>query len=86
MQADNFASGFISALLQGNISVTAVSILTENEDDVLNCGIDIRVQPPTSNTRCYLAAFTAIAILFAILKINTVRLMKQREMMLMLQI
>ncbi len=48
----------------------------ENEDDVLNCGIDIRVQPPGKKLQNMTLlsggekAFTAIAILFAILKIN----------------
>ena len=51
-------------------------LILENEDDVLNCGIDIRVQPPGKKLQNMTLlsggekAFTAIAILFAILKIN----------------
>ena len=51
-------------------------LILENEDDVLNCGTDIRVQPPGKKLQNMTLlsggekAFTAIAILFAILKIN----------------
>ena len=51
-------------------------LILENEEDVLNCGIDIRVQPPGKKLQNMTLlsggekAFTAIAILFAILKIN----------------
>ena len=51
-------------------------LILENEDDVLNCGIDIRVQPPGKKLQNMTLlsggekAFTAIALLFAILKIN----------------
>lgn len=51
-------------------------LILEKEEDVLNCGIDIRVQPPGKKLQNMTLlsggekAFTAIAILFAILKIN----------------
>lgn len=51
-------------------------LILENEEDVLNCGIDIRVQPLGKKLQNMTLlsggekAFTAIAILFAILKIN----------------
>lgn len=51
-------------------------LILEDEEDVLNCGIDIRVQPPGKKLQNMTLlsggekAFTAIAILFAILKIN----------------
>ena len=51
-------------------------LILEDENDVLNCGIDIRVQPPGKKLQNMTLlsggekAFTAIAILFAILKIN----------------
>ena len=51
-------------------------LILENEEDLLNCGIDIRVQPPGKKLQNMTLlsggekAFTAIAILFAILKIN----------------
>ena len=47
-----------------------------NEDNVLECGIDIEVQPPGKKLQNMMLlsggekAFTAIALLFAILKIN----------------
>jgi len=50
-------------------------ILTD-ESDILNCGIDIAVQPPGKKLQNMMLlsggekAFTAIALLFAILKIN----------------
>lgn len=51
-------------------------LILEDEKDILNCGIDIRVQPPGKKLQNMTLlsggekAFTAIAILFAILKIN----------------
>ena len=51
-------------------------LILEDENDVLNCGIDIRVQPPGKKLQNMTLlsggekALTAIAILFAILKIN----------------
>ena len=51
-------------------------LILEDESDVLNCGIDIRVQPPGKKLQNMTLlsggekALTAIAILFAILKIN----------------
>ena len=50
-------------------------ILTD-EENILECGIDIRVQPPGKKLQNMMLlsggekAFTAIALLFAILKIN----------------
>ncbi len=51
-------------------------LILENEDDILECGIDIEVQPPGKKLQNMMLlsggerAFTAIALLFAILKIN----------------
>ena len=51
-------------------------LILEDENDILECGIDIRVQPPGKKLQNMMLlsggekAFTAIAILFAILKIN----------------
>lgn len=51
-------------------------LILENEEDILECGIDIRVQPPGKKLQNMMLlsggekAFTAIALLFAILKIN----------------
>lgn len=51
-------------------------LILENESDILECGIDIRVQPPGKKLQNMMLlsggekALTAIAILFAILKIN----------------
>ena len=51
-------------------------LILENEADILECGIDIRVQPPGKKLQNMMLlsggekALTAIAILFAILKIN----------------
>ena len=48
----------------------------ENEENVLECGIDIQVQPTGKKLQNMMLlsggekAFTAIALLFAILKIN----------------
>ena len=50
--------------------------ILENEENILECGIDIRVQPPGKKLQNMMLlsggekAFTAIALLFAILKIN----------------
>ncbi len=52
------------------------SLKLENEEDILECGIDINVQPPGKKLQNMMLlsggekAFTAIALLFAILKIN----------------
>ena len=49
-------------------------LILENEADILECGIDIRVQPPGKKLQNMMLlsggekALTAIAILFAILK------------------
>ena len=51
-------------------------LILENEENILQCGIDIRVQPPGKKLQNMMLlsggekAFTAIALLFAILKIN----------------
>ncbi len=51
-------------------------LILENEENILECGIDIRVQPPGKRLQNMMLlsggekAFTAIALLFAILKIN----------------
>ena len=51
-------------------------LILENEEKILECGIDIRVQPPGKKLQNMMLlsggekAFTAIALLFAILKIN----------------
>ena len=51
-------------------------LILENEENILKCGIDIRVQPPGKKLQNMMLlsggekAFTAIALLFAILKIN----------------
>ena len=51
-------------------------LILEDEANVLECGIEIRVQPPGKKLQNMLLlsggekAFTAIALLFAILKIN----------------
>ena len=55
-------------------------LILENEDDVLNCGIDIRVQPPGKKLQNMTLlsggekAFTAIAILFAIFLLSPVNI------------
>lgn len=52
------------------------SLKLENEENILECGIDINVQPPGKKLQNMMLlsggekAFTAIALLFAILKIN----------------
>lgn len=51
-------------------------LILENEENILECGIDIRVQPPGKKLQNMMLlsggekAFTAIALLFAILKRN----------------
>ena len=51
-------------------------LILENEENILECGIDIKVQPPGKKLQNMMLlsggekAFTAIALLFAILKIN----------------
>lgn len=51
-------------------------LILENEENILECGIDIRVQPPGKKLQNMMLlsggekALTAIALLFAILKIN----------------
>ena len=52
------------------------SLKLESEENILECGIDINVQPPGKKLQNMMLlsggekAFTAIALLFAILKIN----------------
>ncbi len=54
----------------------SASLKLEDQEDILECGIDIHVQPPGKKLQNMMLlsggekAFTAIALLFAILKIN----------------
>ena len=67
----NFAEVFKELFGGGN-----ASLKLEDEDNILECGIDINVQPPGKKLQNMMLlsggekAFTAIALLFAILKIN----------------
>lgn len=67
----NFAEVFKELFGGGNASLTL-----EDEENILECGIEITVQPPGKKLQNMMLlsggekAFTAIALLFAILKIN----------------
>ena len=67
----NFAEVFRELFGGGN-----ATLKLEDEDNILECGIDINVQPPGKKLQNMMLlsggerAFTAIALLFAILKIN----------------
>ncbi len=67
----NFNEVFIELFGGGN-----ASLVLEDEDNILECGINITVQPPGKKLQNMMLlsggekAFTAIALLFAILKIN----------------
>ena len=67
----NFAEVFRELFRGGN-----ASLKLEDEENILECGIDINVQPPGKKLQNMTLlsggekAFTAIALLFAILKIN----------------
>ncbi len=67
----NFAKVFKELFGGGNASLTL-----EDKDNILECGIEITVQPPGKKLQNMMLlsggekAFTAIALLFAILKIN----------------
>ena len=67
----NFAEVFKELFGGGNASLTL-----EDKDNILECGIEITVQPPGKKLQNMMLlsggekAFTAIALLFAILKIN----------------
>ena len=67
----NFNEVFIELFNGGK-----AELILEDADNILECGIDIRVQPPGKKLQNMMLlsggekAFTAIALLFAILKIN----------------
>ena len=67
----NFSEVFKELFGGGN-----ASLKLEDEENILECGIDINVQPPGKKLQNMMLlsggekAFTAIALLFAILKIN----------------
>ena len=67
----NFGEVFVELFGGGK-----AELILNDENDILECGIDIRVQPPGKKLQNMMLlsggekAFTAIAILFAILKIN----------------
>lgn len=67
----NFAEVFKELFGGGN-----ASLKLEDEENILECGIDINIQPPGKKLQNMMLlsggekAFTAIALLFAILKIN----------------
>lgn len=68
---ENFSEVFKELFGGGN-----ASLKLEDEENILECGIDINVQPPGKKLQNMMLlsggekAFTAIALLFAILKIN----------------
>ena len=68
---NNFAEVFRELFGGGN-----ATLKLEDENNILECGIDINVQPPGKKLQNMMLlsggekAFTAIALLFAILKIN----------------
>ncbi len=68
---ENFKSTFVELFGGGT-----AELILENEEDVLETGIEIRVQPPGKKLQNMMLlsggerAFTAIALLFAMLKIN----------------
>jgi len=68
---DNFSSTFTEIFGGGKAELTL-----ENPDDILNCGIDIKVQPPGKSLRTITLlsggerAFVAIALYFAIMKVR----------------
>ena len=67
----NFSEVFVELFGGGK-----AELILNDEDNILECGIDIRVQPPGKKLQNMMLlsggekAFTAIALLFAILKIN----------------
>ena len=67
----NFAEVFVELFGGGK-----AELILNDEENILECGIDIRVQPPGKKLQNMMLlsggekAFTAIALLFAILKIN----------------
>ena len=67
----NFSEVFVELFGGGK-----AELILNDEDNILECGIDIKVQPPGKKLQNMMLlsggekAFTAIALLFAILKIN----------------
>ena len=67
----NFSEVFVELFGGGK-----ADLILNDEENILECGIDIRVQPPGKKLQNMMLlsggekAFTAIALLFAILKIN----------------